>query len=212
MTKKYFSQPSIYLFLLFFISSFSLLAQKDSSNYRRILKVNWGLYSFKTRETLEGVDDNNNVVTGVLFENNLSSKFTPAISFITKKKNLLDIEFDLGFSNSKLTKYGENIVLNKSLFKTDIWGNYIYLDNLQETGKQKKHDFYSFTRFAYHYNLLKKSSKVFFSVAPAAVLKYYNRKGVVYSERDEQTVYSTDIRINYQDRHTIGVDLKSNQN
>lgn len=181
MTKKYFSQPSIYLFLLFFISSYSLLAQKDSSNYRRILKVNWVLYSFKTRETIEGVDADNQVITGVFFENNLFSKFTPAISFITKKKNLLDIEFDLGFSNSKLTKYGKNIIPARSLYKTDIWGNYVYLDNLQETEKQKKHDFYSFTRISYHYNILKKSSKVFFSVAPSAMLSIYDSKNISVS-------------------------------
>ena len=40
------------------------------------------------------------------------------------------------------------------------------------------------------------------------MLKYYNRKGVVFFERDEETVYSTDTRINHQDRHTIGVDFE----
>lgn len=173
MTKKYFSQPSIYLFLLFFISSFSLLAQKDSSNYRRILKVNF----------MNNTSNYFNYLSVPLYDNfeiglreTYDARYLnimPSIQLITKRKNIVEYGVEGKWNKTNFIPTSTTtITIDETNLNSPIYKKVSTVNN--PVTKDYRLAFIN----SYHYNFTKKSKKLLLSLGIFNRLAYNYQKNV----------------------------------
>lgn len=180
--------PAFLIFLLFYNG---LLAQKKTepvNSYNRILKFN--LTGNYNKMFYENISYYNSSQLVVFKDTDFNVNRTLSLAFITDKRNILEFELKTSLNTTKIIESDGKTPYKYSILNT-------IPKDLNIVSRQTDKNFFLSIRTSYNFNLIKQSSKNYFTIGPSGVWYYDFRKvAPIYKNGlDDKRVMSVDLEV-----------------